>query len=83
MHLRIATISPLEFVGHFKNIWKGDYENPESLFDYLVDKVLIETDPEVGLQIGGDPYGTRSRVSVELSPTTIQLVDFYSPPRAD
>ncbi|HVJ18983.1 MAG TPA: diacylglycerol kinase family protein [Polyangiaceae bacterium] len=83
MHLRVATISPLEFVGHFKNIWKGDYENPESLFDFLVESVLVETDPAVAFQIGGDPYGTRSQLTAQLSPTTIQLVDFYAPPRAD
>ncbi len=83
MHLRIATISPIEFVGHFKHIWRGEYENPKSLFDYLVDSVTVESDPAVAFQIGGDPYGTRGRLKVELSPTTIQLVDFYSPPRAD
>jgi diacylglycerol kinase family enzyme len=79
----VATISPLEFLGHFKNIWKGDYENPKSLFDFLVESVLVEIDPEVAFQIGGDPFGSRSRLSATLSPTTIQLVDFYAPPRAD
>lgn len=83
MHLRIATISPTEFVGHFKNIWRGDYENPKTLFDFLVDSVTVEAEPAVAFQIGGDSYGTRARLKVELSPTTIQLVDFYSPPRAD
>ncbi len=83
MHLRVATISPLEFVRNFKHIWKGDYENPETLFDFLVESVLVETDPAVGFQIGGDPYGTRSRLAAQLSPTIIQLVDFYAPPRAD
>ena len=51
MHLRIATISPIEFVGHFKHIWRGEYENPKSLFDYLVDSVTVESDPAGVAQI--------------------------------
>jgi diacylglycerol kinase family enzyme len=82
MQLRISTIAPTEFIRHLREIWRGDYENPKVLFDYLVEKVDIELDPASPFQIGGDSRGERSRIVVELSPTPIELVDFYAPPRA-
>jgi diacylglycerol kinase family enzyme len=82
MQLRISTIAPAEFIRHLREIWRGDYDNPKVLFDYLVDKVNIEFDPPAPFQIGGDSRGERGRVLVELSPTPIELVDFYAPPRS-
>ncbi|HVR18083.1 MAG TPA: diacylglycerol kinase family protein [Polyangiaceae bacterium] len=83
MQLRVTTISPTEFIRHLREIWRGEYENPKLLFDFLVDKVAIELEPPAPFQIGGDPRGDRSKVIVELSPTPIELVDFYAPPRAE
>jgi diacylglycerol kinase family enzyme len=83
MHLRISTIGPVPFVANFKAIWRGSYENPEVLFDYLVENITIQMDPPAPFQIGGDPRGERSRVHARLSSQPIQLVDFYAPPSAD
>ena len=82
MHLRVSTITPLPFVRNFKAIWRGEYESPTVLFDYLVEAVTIEVDPPTVFQIGGDPKGERSRVQALLSPQPIRLVDFYAPPSA-
>ena len=82
MHLRISDIRVQDFVGNFGAIWRGEYENPNALFDYLVEAVQIQMDPPTAFQIGGDVYGTRSEVQARLSPDTIRLVDFYAPPRA-
>ncbi len=82
MHLRIATLGLVSFVRHFPQIWRGEYESPEELSDYLVDAVSIEFDPAVEFQIGGDSRGLRSHISALLSPTPIRLVDFYAPPNA-
>ena len=81
MNLRISTISSLTVAANFPAIWKGQYENLEVLFDYLVERVSIETDPETEFQIGGDPVGKRRKVRLGLSPEPIRLVDFYAPPR--
>jgi diacylglycerol kinase family enzyme len=81
MNLRISTIGSWTVATNFPSIWKGQYENLELLFDYLVEKVSIETDPDTEFQIGGDPVGKRSKVRVGLSPEPIRLVDFYAPPR--
>lgn len=80
MNLRIATIGPLSFIRHFGEIWRGEYENPEEVVDYLVDAVTIEVDPATDFQIAGDARGPRSSLSALLSPTPIKLVDFYAPP---
>jgi diacylglycerol kinase family enzyme len=80
MNLRVATIGPVSFVRHFGEIWRGEYENPEEVFDYLVDAVTIEVDPATDFQIAGDPRGPRTSISAFLSPTPIKLVDFYAPP---
>jgi len=80
MNLRIATLGPLTFIRRFGEIWRGEYENPEDVVDYLVDAVTIEVDPETDFQIAGDPRGRRKSISALLSPTPIKLVDFYAPP---
>lgn len=83
MHLRVATISPLAFVTHFGEVWRGRYDNPKSVFDYLVEAVDIEVDPPTPFQIGGDLRGERSSIRVVLCPTPIELVDLYAPPSVE
>lgn len=82
MHLRLSTISPTIFVRHFGAIWRGDFHRPDVLFDYLVEKVVIESDPPMAFQIGGDAHGERARVAARITPEPIRLVDFYAPPSA-
>lgn len=82
MNLRVSVITPIPFVLNFRGIWRGEYENPNHISDYLVDAVIFEFDPPTPFQIGGDSRGERSRVRAALSPTTIRLVDFYAPPNA-
>jgi diacylglycerol kinase family enzyme len=81
MALRITTIGSVEFVTNFKPIWRGEYQNSTSLFDYLVDKIDVEIEPQTAFQIGGDAMGERSHVQVAMT-EPIEIVDLYSPPRA-
>jgi diacylglycerol kinase family enzyme len=83
MQLRISTIGPVAFVRNFPAIWRGEYHDPDTVFDYLVEDIHIELDPPTVFQIGGDPRGERDRVKVSLSRDAIRLVDFYAPPSAD
>jgi diacylglycerol kinase family enzyme len=80
MHLRLSNISTAAFVTNFPAIWRGEYDNLETVFDYFVDDVTIEMDPPTSFQIGGDVAGDRSRVRLRLAPP-IRIVDFYAPPR--
>jgi len=82
MQLRVSTISSLGFVRNFPAIWRGDFHDPNIVFDYLVDAVSIEVDPPTVFQIGGDPQGERARVKAQVSREPIRLVDFYGPPSA-
>jgi diacylglycerol kinase family enzyme len=82
MNLRISVITPIPFVLNFRGIWRGEYENPNHITDYLVEAVVFEFDPPTPFQIGGDARGERSRVRAQLSPTTFRLVDYYAPPNA-
>lgn len=80
MQLRISNISSFGFVGRFPEIWRGEYENPATLFDFFVDDVTIEFDPPTSFQIGGDLRGERERVRVRMT-EPLRIVDFYAPPR--
>jgi hypothetical protein len=80
MHLRISNITTASFVRNFRAIWRGEYEDLETTFDYFVDDVTIEMDPPTSFQIGGDVRGERRRVRVRMT-EPIRLVDFYAPPR--
>lgn len=80
MALRVSTISSRIFTQNFPAIWRGEYYNPEVLFDYFVDEVEVEFDPSTNFQIGGDIMGERRRVRAKLT-DPIPVVDFYSPPR--
>ena len=80
MNLRLTDISPAAFVRNLPAIWRGEYEDMTTIFDFFADAVTIEMDPPTPFQIGGDPQGDRSRVSVTLT-EPIRIVDFYAPPR--
>lgn len=80
LQLRISKISTAAFVANFRAIWRGDYDDLETTFDYFVDDVTIEMDPPTSFQIGGDVVGERGRVRVRLT-EPIRIVDFYAPPR--
>ncbi len=81
MHLRVTRIDSLRFVAHFPSIWRGEYENLDNTFDFLVDEVEIHADPPTPFQIGGDPRGPQADMRVRLAARPIELVDFYAPPR--
>ncbi|HSN99374.1 MAG TPA: diacylglycerol kinase family protein [Candidatus Nanopelagicales bacterium] len=80
MQLRVSIVHPFTFIRHFGEIWRGEYDDLEIIFDYFVDDVTIEMDPVTSFQIGGDVRGERSRVRMRLT-EPIRIVDFYAPPR--
>lgn len=79
MQLRISNISAASFVANFNAIWRGEYAEPKTTFDFLADDVTIEMDPPTPFQIGGDVMGKRGRVRIKLT-DPIRIVDFYAPP---
>jgi diacylglycerol kinase family enzyme len=82
MHLRVSNLSAPSFVRHFRSIWRGEYQNSDSIADFLVQSVDIQMEPESPFQIGGDFRYVTDEMRVNLAPHRIRLVDFYAPPNA-
>lgn len=82
MHLRVSNLSAPTFLRHFRSIWRGEYQNPDKISDFLVAAVDIQMDPESPFQIGGDFRFVTGEMRVSLAPRRIRLVDFYAPPSA-
>lgn len=80
MQLRISTAATVVFLRNLKEIWRGEWDDPEHIFDYFVDAIDVEMDPPTAFQIGGDVKGERRSASIKLT-DPIPVVDFYAPPR--
>lgn len=77
--LRIVDIGSFDVALHVRSMWKGTYRG-DRIHDFLVDKIRIEYDSPIPLQIGGDPVGERKVVHAALSDRPIRVVDYYAPP---
>jgi diacylglycerol kinase family enzyme len=80
MQLRISTAATIPFIRNAPAIWRGEWDDPEYMFDYFVDAIDIEMDPPTAFQIGGDVKGERRLAEVRLA-DPVPVVDFYAPPR--
>ena len=80
MHLRIANLSAASFLRHFPAIWRGEYQSPERISDFLVQEVELCMDPPTPFQVGGDFHCVTGEMRVALAARRIRLVDFYAPP---
>jgi diacylglycerol kinase family enzyme len=82
MHLRISNLSAPTVVRHLSEIWRGEYQHPDKVSDFLVQNVEIRMDTPTPFQIGGDFRCEATQMQVALAPRRIRLVDFYAPPSA-
>jgi diacylglycerol kinase family enzyme len=74
MHLRVSTMGSLEFAQNIGAMWNGSFDDPSTLFDFLIEAVKIECDPATELQIGGDAQGKRSVLEMKISDQPLRLV---------
>ena len=70
----------MAFTRNVREIFRGEYQDLSTIFDYFVDDITIEMDPPTGFQIGGDVRGDRRAVRMRLT-EPIRIVDYYAPPR--
>jgi diacylglycerol kinase family enzyme len=75
MQIRIADLPIPTVLAHVAGIWRGTWEHP-GLHDLLVRAVRIEVEGKAPFQLGGDPEGYRSEVTLRLSDFTVDLLDF-------
>jgi diacylglycerol kinase family enzyme len=81
LHLRVSTCGVPTFVANLGAIWRGEFQDPRVITDFLVEDVTVEMDPPTSFQIGGDFHGVKSKVRLTLGKEPVHLVDFYAPPR--
>jgi diacylglycerol kinase family enzyme len=77
--LRVVSFGSIEAVSHLRAIWRGTHQS-DRMHDFLCERIRIECEREMPLQVGGDVVGLRREVTASLSKRPIRVVDYYAPP---
>jgi diacylglycerol kinase family enzyme len=78
MQLRvIASIGVASLLMNLPRIWSGAFTH-EGLLDFHADRVAIQFERPMPLQVGGDAEGWRDEVSFGMAAQPVELVDFAS-----
>ena len=81
LQLRIAThLSLSSVLWNLPSIWSGDFAH-EGLLDFHAERVTVQFERPMPLQIGGDAEGWRESVAFGMAPGGVDLVDFRARPR--
>lgn len=81
MNLRLTKLSSMQFLKFFRTIWNGSYFDPSTTLDFMVERIVIECEPDLHFQIGGDSRGKRGRLIASVTESPVELVDYYEAPR--
>jgi diacylglycerol kinase family enzyme len=71
-HFRVSDLGTVETLFALPSIWRGKFQS-ERIHDYLVDRVRVESETPIPLQIGGDLAGTRNRIEIGLSRNLLEM----------
>jgi diacylglycerol kinase family enzyme len=82
LQVRIATeLSVPSVLWNLPRIWSGEWSNP-GLLDFHAERVKVQFDRPMPLQVGGDAEGWREEVTFAIAPPGIEMVDYSpAPPR--
>jgi len=75
MNLRVATMGPVEVLSRLPSLWMG-YHRSNTILDFMVEKVKIESDDEFPFQHSGDAMGYRKEMTFSMSSKPLKLVDY-------
>lgn len=75
MHLRVADMGIIRGLVNLPAIWKGRYSG-EGFHDYYISAVRIEASEPAPFQMGGDSFGWRDHIEVDLVPQAVRLLRF-------
>lgn len=76
MQVRLVTqLSVPTVLWNLPSIWSGQFEHP-AVLDFHAERVSIQFERPMPLQVGGDAEGWREQVTLALAPNRIELVDF-------
>jgi hypothetical protein len=78
MHVRIVKAPVAEILAHVPAVWQGKYRSP-NILDFLAEAVDLSFSDALPLQIGGDAEGYRSEIAYQVSPFTVDVLDFSRP----
>jgi diacylglycerol kinase family enzyme len=74
MNFRVVSAGLWECVSNWHAIFTGGWQSP-NLRDYLVQKVSIEVDRLLPVQVGGDLFGHRDKWDLSVSDLSVQVLD--------
>jgi diacylglycerol kinase family enzyme len=78
LQLRVATELPLAtMLMNLPRIWSGEFDHP-SLLDFHAERVKVQFERPVPLQVGGDAEGWREEVTFGMASSPVQVVDYTS-----
>jgi diacylglycerol kinase family enzyme len=81
LQLRVATkLSLPNVLWNLPSIWSGEFAH-ENLLDFHAERVTVQFERPMPLQIGGDAEGWRESVAFGMAPDGVELVDFKPHPR--
>jgi len=76
MQLRVvARIGVGSLLWNLPSLWAGQFSHP-GLLDFQVEKVSMQFERPMPLQVGGDAEGYRDRLSIGMAPSAVEVVDF-------
>ena len=79
LQLRIATqLSLPSVLWNLPSIWSGEFAH-DNLLDFHVERVTVQFERPMPLQIGGDAEGWRERVVFGMASNGVEVVDFKQP----
>jgi diacylglycerol kinase family enzyme len=76
MQLRVLTqLSVATMLMNLPSIWSGEFAHP-SVVDFHAERVSLQFERPVPLQVGGDAEGWRDEVTFGMAPRPVELLDF-------
>jgi len=74
MNVRIVKAGVFKVLYHAPAIWAGRYRG-EGFQDYLASGITMEFSERMPFQMGGDPYGYRTKITYTMSDHEVDVVD--------
>ena len=79
--LRVITdVSVPSVLWNLPRIWSGEFSHP-GLIDFHAERVTIQFERPMPLQIGGDAEGWRKEVTLAVAPRCLELIDYRPAPK--
>jgi diacylglycerol kinase family enzyme len=72
--VRVSDAGAREVLPHIPSIFDGTYRNPEKVHDFAATAVRFELPQSGPVHVGGDLWGPRGELTIELEPRSVTLI---------